>query len=119
MPTPDQTAAPVQEQVRFTVLYANVYADERTSELELGARVYRSPASADERRRTHPCRDGLVFVGVFPVSAAVPDSVAQAALDEARRRREQAVNNPEAPGETQPDANDEDSEQEPDDSNRY
>lgn len=83
MPQPrpaDATTPPVQEAVRFAVVYANVYADTTTGELEIGARCYRTPAAADERRRNHPCRRGLTFVGVFPVSAAVPDSVRQSAL---------------------------------------
>lgn len=80
MPAPDSTTAPLQEDIRFSVVYANVYADITSGELEIGARVYRSPGAADERRVSHPCREGLVHVGVFPMSAVVPDSVRQSAL---------------------------------------
>lgn len=79
----DSTAAPVQETVRFAALYANVYADVSTGEVELGARVYRSPAAADERRQQHPAREGLVFVCVAPVSACIPDALVRTAIGNA------------------------------------
>jgi hypothetical protein len=85
MPAPDATAVPVQEQVRFTALYANVYADVNTGQIELGARVYRSAAAADERRQQHEPRDGLVFVCVAPVSACVAEALVRAAITAARQ----------------------------------
>lgn len=94
-PQPSQAALvqPIQEEIRFLVAYTNVYVNNRTGELELGARAYRNPAAADDRRRTHPVRGELTFVGVFPLTTVVPDAVRQAVLarveSEARRQREE------------------------------
>lgn len=67
-----ETTTPIQEDIRFPIIYGNVYVDTTTQQLEIGARVYRTPGAADERRRTHPCRAGLAHVGVYPLSAVVP-----------------------------------------------
>ncbi len=79
----DPTTHPTQEEIKFIVGYANVYVDRVTQHIELGARVYRSPTAAEERRRNHPARSGLAFVGVFPMSAVVPDASRLAALQNA------------------------------------
>lgn len=92
-PTPDATAHPIQEEIRFTVAYANVYVNRTTGELELGARIYRSPAAADERRQRRRIRGNLAFVGVFPVSAVVPEAIRLGTLaaNPPQQRREELV----------------------------
>lgn len=91
-PRPQRDAAtqPVQEEVRFLIAHANVYVNRSTGELELGARVYRSAAAADQRRQRRACRPELAFVAVLPISAAVPESVRLAVLTASARLSGQA-----------------------------
>lgn len=77
---PEATTQPIQEDIKFLVGYSNVYVNRTTGVLEMGARCYRSPAAADARRISHPCRDEIAFVGVFAISAVVPDAVRLATL---------------------------------------
>lgn len=90
---------PTQENIRFLIAYSNIYVDTVTGEMEIGARTYRTPQAAEERRRTHPVRSSLAFVGCMPVSTVVPEAIRLRAIEEnaaevARRAAEAAANPP-------------------------